>query len=262
MPLAARLGVVTRALLSQIEETSADRHADVGWWALHARYGLPPSWDLRRFENVARGYQERFPDDAWLDELASDRLLFPDVVREMIRPQGIDGFLRPSLPPEWRLPSPRLGLPLCVAGAREPALVRGVDFRDDQIAAAVAALGLPPDEDESRIAARHRLLAEEAAVVTNEALHGLTGAAGDAHWLDEFRALYPWNPVLCRLTGILAGLRGDLDGATSRFLDAVQLEPDGVEHWLALARTAELRTLPDAAVFAAVAHTLAHVRGG
>ncbi|MFP5404780.1 MAG: hypothetical protein ACLGHY_00055 [Gammaproteobacteria bacterium] len=238
-------GIVTRSLLSRIEEMSADRHASVLMARQQATDALPPAWDVTRFKDIAEGYRERFPGEDWLEQLRLDRLLMPDRVIEIVRQSGADPFDRSELPPPWRLPSEWLALSYCIAHGRRPAEVRSVDFDPRRLEAQVRAMGRPADSHEARVAARRRLSEQERAVLMEEAMNVADASEQSVRKLAAIRRLYPWHPLPCRLAGIAAGLRGDLPGALDALMKAVALEPEGPEHWAALARLAESTGRPE-----------------
>lgn len=238
-------GVLPRTMISYMEEMSADIHASQGWQSLQAQHELAPAWDIRSFQSIADGYRERYPDDSWLDQMTTDRLLFPDCVREMIRPAGVAAFMEQKLPPEWRLPSEKLAFPLCIAYGRHASLVRAWDFSPQAIAEEIGDMGLPPNQGETKIAARRQLLHREVAMLTNE-VFGFSGLnpVQEAR-LEKLRALFPWNPDLCRFAAIMIGLRGDNKTALTSFLHCILIEPDNDLHWLGIARFAELSGSPE-----------------
>ena len=233
-------GILTRRMLSKIEEIGADLHATVGYRNVQAQFELPPVWHLAPDIDIAKGYRERYPDALWLDRMTEDRLLFPDSVREQIRAVGLEAFTSPALPRAWRFPSEKLAFPLCVAHGRNPSFMRSVDFSAEVIDDAITKMGLPPDQSESRITARRGLYELMDVALVNEISSLGPGALAELH-LTELRALYPWHAMLCLNQGIRHVLRRDLDGALDAFQRCLLIEPNGVAHWLAIAELAELK---------------------
>ena len=234
-------GILTRRMLSKIEEIGADLHATIGYRDIQAQFELPPVWDLTLHHDIAKGYRERFPDDSWLDRMTEDRMVFPYSVREQIRAVGLEAFTSPTLPAAWRFPSEKLAFPLCVAHRRNPSLMRSFDFSPEVIQDAITEMELAPDESESKVTARRRLQELEgvASVIEINSL-----GTGDLR-LHELRALYPWHVLLCLNQGIRQVLRRDLDGALDTFQRCLLIEPNGAAHWLTIAHLAELKGFAD-----------------
>ena len=255
-------GILSRRMLSQMEETGADLHATVGLRNIQARFELPPVWDwqIASSLDIARGYCERYPDDSWLDRMTDERLKFPDCVREQIRSNGLDAFTSPMLPPEWRFPSEQLAFPLCLAHGRNPSFMRSVDFSPEIIQDSIREMGLPPDRDESKITARRRLQELAEAALLEETRNQGTSFPEELR-LKDLRALYPWHAVLCRYDGIQHVLRRRDSGRALRaFQCSLLIEPDGVAHWLAVAKLAELKgSRYDAAVLYEIAKLVANI---
>lgn len=255
-------GILTRRMLSKLEEIGADLHAMIGLRNIQAQYELPPVWELASDIDIAKGYRERYPDDSWLDRMTDDRLLFPDCVKKQIRSVGLEAFSSSTLIPGWRFPSEKLAFPLCLAHGRIPSFVRSVDFKRQLIQDYITQMGLPPDRDESKITARRRLLElAEAALVDETRMQGASFADA-VRRLYELRALYPWHAMLCRYDGIHRGLRRDFDGALNAFQHCLMIEPDGTAHWLAIARLAELKgCADDAAALKEIALQVENIHG-
>jgi hypothetical protein len=264
-PIAEKLelGVLTRTLLSQAEELSADLHASIGLRTLCSRHALPPVLDLRAQSQIAAGYRERDPAGAWLDRMCAERLLLPNAARELVRPWGADAFARQLLPLAWRMPSARLALPLCVAHGRDPAHVRIADFSAQTLDAEVAKGGLPEARDEALSAARRRLIEQEAQVLLYEVARVDRVTEGTDTRLKEIRQRYPWHPVFCRVSGIVSALRGNVDDAVASLLDCVLMDPFDAQNWGALARFAELHgTKDDANALSEIVVRVVHSTGG
>jgi hypothetical protein len=247
-------------MLSQMEETGADLHAMVGLRSVQAQFELPPAWQLASSFDIARGYRERYPDESWLDRMTDDRLLFPDCVREQIRAVGLDAFTSPTLPPEWRFPSEQLAFPLCLAHGRNPSFMRSVDFSPELIQDSINEMGLPPNQEESKITARRRLQELAEAALEEETRNQGTSFAEELR-LKDLRALYPWHAMLCRFDGIQHALRRrDSASAIKAFQYCLLIEPDGVAHWLAIAKLAELEgRRNDAAALYEIAKLVANI---
>jgi hypothetical protein len=255
----AQFGIATRSLLTRIEEMSADCRSSVHLSRQQAADALPPAWSLHRFKHLADRYRRRFPGEDWLEHLCVDHLLMPDRVVESIRQSGPEMFAREELPPQWRLPSERLALAHCIAHARAAASVLSADFAPRRIDAQIEAMGGPSASREARAAARRQLQQRELAWLIEEAMSIPEASEQGLLKLGQLRALYPWHPLPCRLMGIAAIGRHDLDVALDMLMKSVALQPDGFEQWTALARLAESRTSPeDGAALSAIAR---HVRG-
>jgi len=128
------------------------------WRQFCADSELAPIWDISGLKSLVAQYRKLYSDDLWLDRMTEDRLVIPNDVRELVRGLGQNAFKQPRLPPQWRLPSEEIILPLCIAHGREPALLRSVDFTLDSIDAEISCYGLPAEEYDSKIAARRQLL--------------------------------------------------------------------------------------------------------
>jgi|GEM_PF-6564128 len=135
-------GILSRRMLSLMEETGADLQAAAAFRNVQAENELPPVWELGRFFDIAKGYRERYSDDSWLDRMTEDRLLFPDCVRDQIRPVGLEAFASSKLTREWRLPSERLAFSLCLAHRRHPSFVRSAEFEPQLIYDAMKTMGI------------------------------------------------------------------------------------------------------------------------
>lgn len=255
-------GIATRSLLSQIEAMSADLHACLLLSRQQAADELAPTFELRRFRDIADRYRERFPGEEWLEQLCIDHLLMPDRVAALIGQAGPEIFSRSELPPEWRLPSERLALAHCTAHARPVTRVRSIDFDTQRLEAQVQAMGRPTDSHEAQVAARRHLLQQELAALTEDAMNVADASEENVLKLARIRDLYPWHPLPCRLAGIAAGLRGDLEGARDLLMKCVALDPNGPEHWAALARFAESATgVEDAAALNSITQHLVAMAG-
>lgn len=258
--VATGFGVLTRQMLSYMEEIGADLQAAAAFRNIQAENELPPVWGLASFVDIAKGYRERYSDDSWLDRMTEDRLLFPDCVRDQIRPAGLEAFTSPTmLTRAWGFPSERLAFSLCLAHRRHPSFVRSADFEPKLIYDAMKTMGLPLDKYESKIAARRRLL-EMTDVALVDEIRSLETSWAEALHLHELRALYPWHPLLCLRDGILHVLRRDLGKAINAFQSCLMIEPDGAANWLAMAGLAERKQFPhDAAALNEIAKLVANI---
>lgn len=69
--------------------------------------------------------------------------------------------------------------------------------------------------------------------------------------------------MFCRVSGIVAALRGNVDGAVASLLDCVLMDPFDAQNWGALARFAELHgTKDDANALSEIVVRVAHSTGG
>ncbi len=244
-PSAEKIGVtgINRTMLSRFNEMASDIHGSIGWRETQAEHELPPNWEIGGLPGLAGIYRKRYPENSWLDRMTEDRLLMPNSVRELVRGTDAQTLGNLRLPRQWRLPSEKIILPLCIAHRRQPALLRSADFTTRCLSSKIRAMHLPPNE-KSRAAARRRLMEEESSTIVAQALQLANVDVVKVDRLAEMRTLYPWHPTLCRLAGIFYCLAGDLDQAFPQLIFSVLIEPQGSANWMAIAKFAEFTTFP------------------
>ena len=268
------LGIVRRALLSQIEEIGADLHAESGLWRTKAEVMLPLAWSTPTLGRLGKEYQAAY-GDAWIDHLTDERLIVPRAVSKELAAQITTGdhidAERAAVPPStWQFCSPKLAPMLSFAVERDPTLMRSNDFDADVLVAEflrVEGAGAPhSDADDGQefmqrhgqhalAGARQRLIGRELASILADVL--TMNKQTPRARLQDYRELYPWSQAICRISGIHESLAGDPEQGIDQLQQAVLLGPGDRVGWSALAQECHRRNLQhEAAYCTAVAATL------
>jgi hypothetical protein len=236
-----RLDVLTRAALSAIEEMGADLFAVGCRFRTFASENLPLGWDFTGpYEDLATKYRATFPEDEWLDRLTDDRLVMPQEIKELIVINGWERLPEIETPPRFRLNTPLLAIPLCIACERNPPQVRSIDFTTHALTVAMKYLDRDTATKPTVSAARSHLINYE----LTELIESVTNVAEAemkffADRIAEFLGRYPWHALPMFLTATQVTSQPHRETASTALRLALLSAPYYIDAWRALAKLAE-----------------------
>lgn len=260
---AGRLASSQRAIVSQFEEM----RCDLGWIAASDRArgkcGSTFVVDLSLVDGLGSAYQGIY-GAGWLDKLAEDRLLFPDVLHENVQAAyagaPIPSVRKITIPRKWAIASESIGWALSALFKRNLLHERSADFDDGLVVATCREGGHAPesgkgdDPEDFSEGVQSRARDELAGSEFQEMLwgRGLFSKSQEVaiKGFEEMSELYPWNYSARRELGIRYDEVGETQKAYHEMRAAVLLNPCDAIGWHSLSIILDRINSPRDAKFA------------